>query len=382
MPRVFQALAGLALLFVATFGIATRAGEVITSADYKVLVPIRHGNLAVFPVVASASHDTGQFLTLDEGLKSGEVEVTESGMVRGLIRRPPKDGVVIQPRYPVGDVAQVNKLVLVNNSKRPLLLLAGEIVTGGKQDRVIAKDRIVPPESDPIDLDVFCVEPGRWVGTSAKFVSGGIAHDSNGVMAAPSVRGSAMADKDQNKVWAQAGHAREQVAVEAQASLPPVAAARAELSRELSQTTSYAKVMQNDQIQAKVNSIARPIEQEYASTIKQLRDRKAVGVVVAVNGEIVWADIFASTSLLEKYWPKLVRSYATEAVVTRAKGAQVTESAAQVFLADMHGRHETVDSEPGLYRHTEIAGDGFKAFALTSLLPKTGFALHISKMTE
>ena len=380
MPRVFQALAGLALLFVATFGIAAKAAEVITSADYKVLVPIRHGNLAVFPVVASASHDTGQFLTLDEGLKSGEVEVTESGIVRGLIRRPPKDGVVIQPRYPVGDVAQVNKLVLVNNSKRPLLLLAGEIVTGGKQDRVIAKDRIVPPESDPIDLDVFCVEPGRWVGTSAKFVSGGIAHDSNGVMAAPSVRGSAMADKDQNKVWAQAGHATEQVTVEAEASLPPAVAP--ELTRALSQTTSYATVMQNDQIQAKVNSVARPIEQEYESTIKQLRDRKAVGVVVAVNGEIIWADIFASTSLLEKYWPKLVRSYATEAVVTRTKSAQVTESAAQVFLADMHGRHETVNSEPGLYRYTEITGDGFKAFALTSLLPKTGFALHISKMTE
>ena len=319
MPRVFQALAGLALLFVATFGIAAKAGEVITSADYKVLVPIRHGNLAVFPVVASASHDTGQFLTLDEGLKSGEVEVAESGIVRGLIRRPPKDGVVIQPRYPVGDGAQVNKLVLVNNSKRPLLLLAGEIVTGGKQDRVIAKDRIVPPESDPIDLDVFCVEQGRWVGTSAKFISGGIAHDSNGVMAVPSVRGSAMADKDQNKVWAQAGHAREQVTVEAEASLPPAAVPK--LTRELSQTTSYATVMQNDQIKAKVNSVARPIEQEYESTIKQLRDRKAVGVVVAVNGEIVWADIFASTSLLEKYWPKLVRSYATEAVVTRAKGA-------------------------------------------------------------
>src|SRR5215469_7780484 len=118
MARMFQALAGLTLLFAANFGIAAKAGEVITSADYKVLVAIRHGNLAVFPVVASASHDTGQFLTLDEGLKSGEVEVTESGMVRGLIRRPPKDGVVIQPRYPVGDVAQVNKLVLVNNSKR------------------------------------------------------------------------------------------------------------------------------------------------------------------------------------------------------------------------------------------------------------------------
>jgi hypothetical protein len=55
---------------------------------------------------------------------------------------------------------------------------------------------------------------------------------------------------------------------------------------------------------------------------------------------------------------------------------------AQAFLDDMDGSHQTVDSEPGLYRHTEIAGDGFKAFELTSLLPKTGFDLHLAKMAE
>ena len=71
------------------------------------------------------------------------------------------------------DGAQVNQLVLVNNSKRPLILLAGEIVTGGKQDRVIGKDRIIPAESDPIDLGVFCVEPGRWTGSSDRFGVGG-----------------------------------------------------------------------------------------------------------------------------------------------------------------------------------------------------------------
>ena len=36
------------------------------------------------------------------------------------------------------------------------------------------------------------------------------------------------------------------------------------------------------------------------------------------------------------------------------------------------GKREMVESEPGLYRHTEITGEGFKAFELTSLLPKTG----------
>jgi hypothetical protein len=116
--------------------------------------------------------------------------------------------------------------------------------------------------------------------------------------------------------------------------------------------------------------------------IKQLRDRNAVGVVVAMNGQIIWADIFASTNLLEKYWPKLIRSYAAEAVVTKAKGAEVGTKAAQEFLAEMDGRRETVESEPGIYRHTEITGDDFKAFELTSLLPKTGFNVHIAKMAE
>jgi hypothetical protein len=184
-----------------------------------------------------------------------------------------------------------------------------------------------------------------------------------------------MGDKNQQAVWDQVAKSRAEIGGSFEAESPRA-------SRELSQTTSYAKVMQNEDVRRKVDAVAGSVEKEYSSTIQELRDRNAVGVVVAVNGELVWADIFASTSLLEKYWPKLVRSYATEAVVTRAKGAQVSEQAAQEFLATLHGRHETVDSEPGLYRHTEVSGDGFKAFELTSLLPKTGYALHVAKMAE
>jgi len=29
-----------------------------------------------------------------------------------------------------------------------------------------------------------------------------------------------------------------------------------------------------------------------------------------------------------------------------------------------------------------VTGDGFKAFELTSLLPKTGFEVHVAKMAE
>ena len=334
-------------------------GEVPLTSGYKVLPPIRHGNLTVFPVAAASSHNTQSFLTLDEGLRSGEVIVTEAGNVQPLMRR--------RNRPVSHDGAQVNQLVLVNNSKRPLILLAGEIVTGGKQDRVIGKDRLVPPESDPIDLGVFCVEPGRWVATSAKFGSLGTA------MAQPAVRARAMSDKDQAKVWSEVRNAQTVVA----SRLPAPAAA------EVAGTSSYAGVMQNEEVKQQVDSIAEPIQRNYQSLIQQLRERNAVGVVVAVNGEIIWADIFASTNLLEKYWPKLVRSYAAEAfVVTKAKGRETDVKSAQEFLDTMEGRRETVESEPGLYRHTEITGDGFKAFELTALLPKTGFDLHLAKMAE
>ncbi|HZQ95112.1 MAG TPA: DUF6569 family protein [Candidatus Sulfotelmatobacter sp.] len=355
-----------------------RAGEIAPSAGYKVLDPIRQGNLTVFPVVAAKTFPTSEFLTLDEGLRSGEVVVTEAGSAQGLVRRHPTP----VTRQGAGEV---NRLVLVNNSKRPLLLLAGEIVTGGKQDRVIGKDRIVPAESDPVDLSVFCVEPGRWVGTSEQFgasgaMYGGAKNDAKApapmaLMAQPSVRAKAMGDKNQQEVWNAVNKQKEQVVGRLANTAP---AAQSELAR----TSSYARVMENAEVRKQVDAMARPIEQNYQSLIRQLRDRNAVGVVVAVNGRVIWADIFASTDLLAKYWPKLVRSYASEAVVTRAKDVDAGVRQAQQFLAEMEGRRETIESEPGVYRHTEVNGDGFKAFALTSLLPKTGFDVHVAKMAE
>jgi hypothetical protein len=381
-PKTFLAFA--VLVMVAGFVIMdqrdARAGEVTPPPGYRVLEPIRHGNLTVFPVVAAKSYPTGEFLTLDEGLRSGEVVVTEAGNVQGLIRRHPAPAIR-------NDGAQVNRLVLVNNSKRPLLLLAGEIVTGGKQDRVIGKDRIVPAESDPVDLSVFCVEPGRWVATSEHFgaseaMYGGTVGGATprpqppmAMMAQPSVRAKAMGDKNQGEVWDEVRKQREAVTVEMAAAAPTV-------PTDMAHTSSYARLMENEEVRKQVDAVAKPIERNYQSLIRQLRDRNAVGVVVAVNGRIIWADVFASTDLLQKYWPKLVRSYASEAVVTRAKEVEVSVSRAQDFLGNMEGRREMIESEPGIYRHTEVSGDGFKAFSLTSLLPKTGFDVHVAKMAE
>ena len=343
-----------------------------TSNDYKILAPITHGDLTIFPVVSGKSHDTSDFITLDEGIRSGDVVVTEVGNLHSSMRRRPP----YQTRPYSG--AEVNRLVLVNNSKHPLILLAGEVVTGGKQDRVVGKDRIVPAESDPVDLAVFCVEHGRWVESSTKFDT----HAS--VMLQPSVRMKAMADQDQQKVWDEVANSRKNMsavmlaAPSANLSTVEVTIAQAQIDS----TSSYAKARENSVVQKQVESITEPMQKSYESVIKQLRNQNAVGVVVAVKGHIVWADMFASSALLAKYWPKLLDSYATEALTMPGASGETSIKEAERFLQNWQARHEVVDSEPGLYRQRELVGDKFKAFQLTSLLAKEAFDLHLSKMAD
>jgi hypothetical protein len=344
---------GVVVMLTAGLNLKLRAGEA-SEGSYKVLAPIRSGNLVIFPVISSHVHDTSQFLSLEEGLRSGEVVVSEMGGGGTLIR--PRHSPLGQPPMRFSDGAQVNRLVLVNNSKRPLLLLAGEIVTGGKQDRVIGKDRLVAPESDPIDLSVFCVEPGRWVARSDKF-------QAPPTMVQPSVRAKAMAEKNQSQVWEEVGKSRAAIAGSVSSS-------------------SYAALVEDREAQQKIDSVAAPVERDYQNVIGQLREKNAVGVVVAVRGELIWADVFASTKLLEKYWPKLVRSYAAESLMDPAGVASVDLHEAQAFLDHVQGKRQVVENEPGLFRHTEVAGDGFRVFALTSLLPGTGFDLHVAKMAD
>jgi ARG/rhodanese/phosphatase superfamily protein len=354
MSRPLLSRFGIALLFLACASLVWGGNP---SPSYKVLNPISRGNLTIFPVVSSNEHDTSEFITLDEGIRSGEVVITEAGRIGGLIRGPHHHIPVSGP--------QVNSLVLINNSKHPLILLAGEIVTGGKQDRVVGKDRVIPAESDPVDLGVFCVEPGRWTESSAQFSS------MKSQMAQPSVRSKAMVAQNQQQVWDSVGAANGAIqgALGGMVSGGPV-------------PSSYAKTFESKSVQKVIADQAAPVEQSYSSLMKQLRDQHAVGVVVAVGGQLIWADLFASTSLLEKYWPKLVRSYAAEAITSGATAKPVTVAAAQQFLNRTEGTREMIESEPGVFRQSETIAVNFKLFTLASLLPGTGFDLHISKIAD
>lgn len=345
-------------------------------AHYKVLSPVSQDKLTVFPVVADVIFDTSEFLTLDEGIRSGRVVITEAtSQLNGLVRPRPHssmdDGIWSErPNIYPQQGARVNELALLNNSDRPLLLLAGEIVTGGKQDRVVGADRIIPAHAKPIALGVFCVEPHRWNETSAQF--GALPFS----MAQPSVRSKAMAAQNQQTVWDEVAKSRASFA--AKLAMPQ--------ARAVESTSSYAAAMQRDGVRHQLDSLSAPVEQRFDKLRQQLRAEKAVGAIAAINGELIWVDVFASPSLFDKYWPKLIRSYAAEALNPHVSPVVYklppTLDSAQQFLERFDARHESVSTEPGLYRNTEITGDDFHAFILTALLPNTGFTIHMAKMKQ
>jgi hypothetical protein len=376
-------LAGALVLALAAFveqsGVQAAGGPQETSNGYyKVLAPIESGNLLLFPVVRASGKSGGvtPFITLDEGIKSAQVEVTEAGRAQGMMRQR---GVLGVPPYR-GD--EVNTLVLVNNSDKPLLLLAGEIVTGGKQDRVIAKDRIVPAGSEPIDLGVFCIEPGRWTASSSTFGASAKA-PAHSFMVQPSVRERAMVAKDQQQVW---NSVRGSISQMARSSAPSAGTAMdsgpgagSGYYRSMG-TTSYARAMEDSSVSAKVDEAAAPVMKAREQVIAQLRKEGAIGVVVAVRGEIVWADLFVDTDLLSRYWTKLVRSYAAESLTEGETHEKPTVADAQRFLDAPSGGTETSEGNVGVYRYRELRAEGTETFVLESLLPGTGYDAHISKL--
>jgi hypothetical protein len=329
-----------------------------SEGGWRLLDPASYENISIFPVVSGSSQDTAAFLTLDEGLSNGEVIVSEQGAA-GLARTREGRRAVVPPQYNTG--ASVNQLVLTNRSKRPLLLLAGELVSGGKQDRIIAQDRIVAPSADPLPLDVFCVEHGRWSNGLQFLASKTIVH--------PSVREKAAVDQAQTRVWAAVTGGT--TAAAAPMAPPPGLAGNdlSEVLRREAPTQSYDKIYRSKLVGGSVDEFVEQVQRRFAKATSGLKGEHLVGVVVAYGGEVAWSDIFASNDLFTHYWPKLLRSYAVEALARPTLRETTSRDAALEFLHRLNGR-EIEESEPGVYRWREITEGKLALIEIDALQPK------------
>jgi hypothetical protein len=338
---------------------------------------VSYENLTVFPVLSAQDADTNEFATLDDALASGDAIVAEQG---NYLRRN-RDGVADQG---MSSGAQVNQLVLVNRGKRPLLLLAGEVVSGGKQDRIIGKDRLVPVGAAPLPLDVFCVEHGRWTGGSDKFIAAN-------TMVHPSVREKAAVEQDQSQVWAavrapnaSAGvsgglSGRSSTSVGMSAAAPQISTETVEVEVASSAPTqSYRKIYQSRAVQVSVEAFAGEMDRRFHRATSELKGEHVIGVVVAYGGEVVWSDAFASSQLFDIYWPKLLRSYVVEALTRPGTVEKTSLEDARDFLRPATG-HVREESEPGVYIWREQSEGREAEIQIEALAPKS-ITLHWLKV--
>ena len=374
-------LAALAAVILWTFNAAPRvlaerelASGPDSASGWRIGEPITYETLTVFPVLSSQEAYTADFETLDAALASGEAIVAEQG---DYMRRSRNGNGGSNPAISSGP--QVNQLVLVNRGKKPLLLLAGEVVSGGKQDRIIGKDRIIPVGAKPLPLDVFCVEHSRWTGGSDVFVAAK-------TMVHPSVREQAAVDQDQSKVWAavrsDTAAAREQASASTSVEVTAPQISSQQLSRVMASaapTEGYRNIYQSADVGPSVENFALEVERRFNHATSGLRGEHVVGVIVAFGGEVAWSDIFASSQLFDTYWSKLLRSYAVEALTRPAAREKVSFEDAREFLRPATG-HVREETEPGVYRWQERSQGRETEIQLTALETKPPLTLHWLKV--
>lgn len=295
------------------------------SAEFVIGAPLVYRNLAVFPVSSKTAKKQDRFITLDEALKQGTVQILEKGAANAAstestnsTRARPAGDDLFGNQNSNSQGNAVNEVVVVNNSSKPLYLMPGEIIIGGSQDRTIGQELVIAPDKKPVSIAVFCVEHGRW-GARAESEYATIlaetptlnahAGASNANAAAQSQTRSANVGKFIGSIGSLNGSAR--IAVQkgdGQTKVwDEVSSANAKsgvMSKSGAFTANYAESTVVQQLRPYTEHLTQPM----------LNTENVVGAIVAVNGKVESMDIFESTPLFKKLWPKLLKSYAFDAV--------------------------------------------------------------------
>ena len=250
------------------------------NTNYRISAPYTYKNLSIFLIHGKDQTTKGNMLTLQEAME------------RNLFR--------------VYETSEVNELEVENLSKEfDVFIQSGDIVKGGKQDRILAVSIIIPARSGRIKIESFCVESGRWTKRgnedSKQFTS------SNDRIVTRDLKIAANGARSQQEVWSKVS--------EAQASLSKnvggsVASGDSSSSLQLS--------LENKKVVANVDDYIRKL----GSVINGQSD--VIGYAFAVNGQINSADIYVSNALFKKLWMKMLKASATEAV-SQANGVRLAD---------------------------------------------------------
>ena len=227
---------------------------------YTFGAPLTYHNMTLVPVTTAEAGPFERFTLLEAGLTKKTLRVRE---IAGN-----------------SNEAQVNAVQIKNTGKLAAFILSGEMILGGKQDRIMANDTVVPSDGKWHKVEVFCVEQGRWRGRKMQFERGSALAHGQLRKAAISGRQSAVWDEVSRKNTAHGTN---------------------------NPTQTYRRTVQNRQLRERVSRFRQEL-------VRQLPDAQLSGFVFAINGETRVADLFSNPLLFSDLQDKLLSAYILEAL--------------------------------------------------------------------
>ena len=281
MKRSFLTLvATLALSIVAPLGMVGAWGSHFGQKpqekdDYRLEGPFTKGNLTVFLIHGKDKIKGQTFLTLEEAL--------------------------IQKKVIVRETREVNQLTIQNISTEEVYVQSGDIVKGGAQDRMLVVDLILPPRSEVVSISAYCVEHGRWSQRGTESAS--VFSSSANSVASREVKLAAKLKSSQTEVWREVSVAQDKLSANVGTRVNGEAS-----------PSSLQLALENKDVQKTTQS--------YIDGLSGILDGKTdvIGYVFAINGKVNSADVYASSTLFKKLWPKLLKASAIEAVAELRHG--------------------------------------------------------------
>jgi hypothetical protein len=233
--------------------------------------PFVTANLSVFLLHASDCLPLSNFLTLEEALEKEHVVLEETG--------------------------NVSQLKIKNVGDEVVFIQSGDIVKGGKQDRTLQFDMILPAHSDFVPINSFCVERGRWRKRGNEDVTH--FHASNHYLASKPLRMAAKYANSQHEVWNAVSEMQDHSAMNAHVPLSAVQSDESPSSLQLT--------LDNETIKTATEA--------YINDLSAVADsaNDVVGYAFAINGQVNSIDVYSCNSLFKKMWPKLIHAAAVEA---------------------------------------------------------------------
>ncbi|HAN65085.1 MAG TPA: hypothetical protein DCQ34_01785 [Chitinophagaceae bacterium] len=229
------------------------------------------------PTLYKAFEGMGKYTSLEQAISQSKIVVTE-----------------------VSNAGTVNTLRFTNQSKDSIIVGMGDIVKGGKQDRVVEKDTLIAP-GKTVQIPVYCVEQGRWSaqGGSTQFSPYHSKADN-------SLRKTIVKEKNQQRVWSKVAEINQ-----AYGTSPT--------------TGTYTAVSQSDKYKTELASYKQSLMQAMQ------REKDLVGIVAVTGDKIIGCDIYATPALFRDHAANLVHSYASEALKD-GKPVSISDQKVQQYL--------------------------------------------------